>query len=166
MSYVEPKNKFEERRETIEMRISYLRLLVPVLLFAGVQIFAQAAADSRMLVAGPASHKPAKPHAGVLLISDRTFLMKSIEGIAISQSFKSQSAGTVARPISLYESAGPGCSTGIFSLGAAKSFFSGRCPIVECAAPPPGCFYQGPPDLGPNGCPIDCGHLVCGPEPN
>jgi hypothetical protein len=150
----------------IKGKLSYIRLLVPVLLFTGVQVFAQAAADSRMPVAGPASHKTTKPDAGVLLISDRTFLMKSIEGIAMNQSFKSQSAGTVARPISQYESAGRGCSSRIFSVGIAKSFSSGRCPIIDCAAPPPGCFYQGPPDTGPNGCPINCGHLVCGPELN
>jgi hypothetical protein len=64
------------------------------------------------------------------------------------------------------ESAKPGCSSNIFSLKAAKSSISTRCPIIDCAAPPPGCFYQGPPDLGPNGCPIDCGHLVCGPDVN
>lgn len=134
----------------MEMRIrgklSYIRLLVPVLLFTGVQIFAQTAADSTMPVTGPASHKMTRPHAGVLLISDRTFLMKSIEAIAVN------------------ESAEAGCSSSIFSVGIAKSL--GRCPIIDCAAPPPGCFYQGPPDKGPNGCPIDCGHLVCGPEIN
>jgi hypothetical protein len=150
----------------IKGKLSYIRLLVPVLLFAGVQIFAQAAADSRMPVAGPASHKTMKPQADVLLISDRTFLMKSIQGIAMNQSFKSQSADTVARPLSLYESAGPGCSSSSFSVGVAKSFSSVRCPRIDCAAPPPGCFYQGPPDTGANGCPIDCGHLVCGPEVN
>src|SRR5213076_1623782 len=99
----------------IKGKLSYMRLLVPVLLFAGVQIFAQAAADSRMLVAGSASHKTARPHADMLLISDQSFIMKSIEGIAMNQSFKSQSAGTVASPISLYESTGPGCSSRIFS---------------------------------------------------
>jgi hypothetical protein len=148
----------------IKGKLSYIRLLVPVLLFAGVQIFAQAAADSRMPVADPASHKTTRPDAGVLLISDRTFLMKSIEGMAMDQSFKSQSAGTVASPISLHESAATSCSSSIFSGGVAKSFFLGGCPRIDCAAPPPGCFYQGPPDTGPNGCPINCGHLVCGPE--
>jgi hypothetical protein len=150
----------------IKGKLSYMRLLVPVLLFAGVQVFAQAAADGRMPLAGAASHKTTRPDANVLLISDRTFLMKSIEGIAMNQGFESQSAGAVARPTSLYESAGPRCSSSVFSVGIAKSFFIGRCPIPECAQPPPGCFWQGPPDLGPNGCPIDCGHLVCGPEPN
>jgi hypothetical protein len=151
---------------TIKGKLGYIRLLVPVLLFAGVQVFAQAAADSRMPMAGPASHKIARPDADVLLISDRTFIMKSIEGIAMNQGFKSQSAGTVARPISLYDSAGPSCSSSIFSVGVAKPFFLGKCPIVDCAQPPPGCSYQGPPDRGPNGCPINCGHLVCGPEFN
>ncbi len=149
----------------IKGKLSYIRLFVPVLLFAGVPIFAQATADSRM-PASSASHKMTGPNADVLLISDRTFLMKSIAGITANQSFKSQSADTIARPISLYELAGPGCSSRIFSFGAAKSLSSGRCPIIDCAAPPPGCFYQGPPDTGPNGCPINCGHLVCGPESN
>jgi len=142
----------------IKGKLSQIRLLVPVLLFAGVQIFAQTAADNRIPAAGPASHKTTGPHADVLLISDRTFLMKSIEG-----SFKLQSAGTVVLPISLHESAAPGCSSGIFPGGVAKSL-GGGCPQPDCAAPPPGCFYQGPPDIGPNGCPINCGHLVCGPE--
>ncbi len=150
----------------IKGKLSYIRLLAPVLLFGGVQIFAQAAADSRMLVAGPASHNTTRPHADVLLISDRTFIMKSIEGIAMNQRSKSQLAGTVTGPISLSESAGPGCSSSIFSVGVAKSFFSGECPEIDCPAPPPGCSYQGPPDTGPNGCPINCGHLVCGPEFN
>jgi len=141
-------------------KLSYIRLLVPVLLFAGVQIFAQTAADSRMPAPRPASHKTTTPDAGVFLISDRTFLMKSIEEIAMNQS---QSAGTVARPIPLYESAEPSCSSSVFSVEGAKSLSSGSCPRILCAAPPPGCFYQGPPDKGPNGCPINCGHLVCGP---
>ena len=86
----------------MEMRVngklSYIRLLVPFLLFAGVQIFAQTAADSRTPAPGPASHKTTRPQAGVFVISDRTFLMKSIEEIAMNQSFRSQSAGTVAGP--------------------------------------------------------------------
>lgn len=131
----------------IRGKLSCIRLLVPVLLFTGVQIFAQTAADSTMVVAGPASHKMTRAHADVLLISDRTLLMKSIEAIAMN------------------ESAAAGCSS-IFSVGVAKSFLLGGCPRIDCAAPPPGCFYQGPPDRGPNGCPIDCGHLVCGPEIN
>lgn len=129
----------------IRGKLSYIRLLVPVLLFAGVQMFAQPAADSRM-VADPASHKVATaPDADMPLISDRTFIMKSIEAIAMSQSF----------------GPAPDCSSSIPSGGAAKASFLGGCPIPDCAAPPPGCFYQGPPDKGPNGCPIDCGHLVC-----
>jgi hypothetical protein len=135
----------------IQGKLSYIRLLVPVLLLAGAQMFAQAAADSRMPAAGPAAHKTTRPHAGVLLISDRTFIMKSIQG--------------TARPISLYESAAPGCSFSIFSVGVAKPS-SGECPEVDCPAPPPGCYYEGPPDTAPNGCPINCGHLVCGPEIN
>ena len=115
----------------IKEKLSYILLLVPVMLFAGVQIFAQAA-DSRMPVAGTASHKAEgielktamKPHADALVISDRAFIMKSI--------------------------------------GVAKSNFrGGGCPIVDCAAPPPGCFYQGPPDTDQRGCPINCGTLVC-----
>jgi|SRR6476620_2352283 len=142
----------------IKGTLSYTRLLVPFLLFAGVQIFAQAAADSRMPAHGPASHKTA-PRADVFVISDRTFLMKSIAEIAMSQSFKSQS-GIVARPISLHESAQPSCASSIFSVGVAASFF---CTKIECPAPPPGCFYQKPP-LDQNGCPTGCGQLVCGPE--
>ena len=112
-------------------KLSYILLLVPVMLFAGVQILAQTA-DSRMPVAGTASHKAEgielktamKPHTDAFLISDRTFIMKSI--------------------------------------GVAKSNFRvAGCPIVECAAPPPGCFYQGPPATDQRGCPIDCGTLVC-----
>ena len=123
----------------IKGKLSYIRLLVPVLLFAGVQIFAQTAANSNMPVAGTASHNTTTAHADVLVISDRTFIMKSIEGI-----------GTIA---------GPGCSSSILSVGVAKSF----CSPIDCAAPPPGCFYQKPP-TGPNGCPTGCGTLVCGPE--
>ena len=134
----------------IEGKLSYIRLLVPVLLFAGVQVFAQTAADSRMPVAGSASHNAMKPHADVLLISDRTFLMKSIVEIAMYQRFKSQSLGT-------------GCASSIASVGGAKSISSDRCPILDCPAPPPGCSY-GPPDTGANGCPINCGQLVCGSE--
>ena len=135
----------------IKGKLSCIRLLVPVLLFAAVQLFAQTAADSRMPVAGPASHKTTRPHADVLLISDRTFIMKSIGGTG-NQNFKSQSAGS-------------GCSSSIFSIGVAKPS-SRECPIPDCAAPPPGCYYEGPPDTAPNGCPINCGHLVCGPDIN
>jgi hypothetical protein len=128
----------------IKGNLSYIRLLVPVLLFAGAQIFAQTAADSRMPAAYPASHKPASLHADVS-ISDRAFLMKSTDEI-------------------LYESAMPNCSSGIYSVGDAKSFFSGGCGKIDCAAPPPGCFYQKPAATDQNGCPINCGTLVCGPE--
>src|SRR6266852_5310639 len=100
----------------IKGKLSYIRLLVPVLLFAGVQIFALAAVDSRMPVAGTASHTTTRPHADVLLISDRTSIMKSIEGIGMNQSFKSQSAR-------------PGCSSSIFSVGVAKPL--GECPIPD-----------------------------------
>jgi len=118
----------------IKKELSYILLLVPVMLFAGVQILAQAA-DSRMPVAGTASHKAAgieftavmRPHADALVISDRASIMKSI--------------------------------------GIAKSNFrGGGCPIVDCAAPPPGCFYQGPPATDARGCPINCGTLVCDPN--
>lgn len=129
----------------IKAKLSYIRLLVPVLLFSGVHMFAQAAADSSMPAAGPASQKTTGLHADVLPISDRTFLMKSIEKI-------------------LHKAAEPACSSSIMSVGVAKSLSSDRCPIVDCPVPPPGCSYQGPPDTGPNGCPINCGTLVCGSE--
>jgi hypothetical protein len=133
----------------IKGRLSYLLLLVPVLLFAGVQVFALTAADSGTPVASPASHNTIRHHADVPLISDQTlFMMKSIEGMTMNQS----------------ESAKPGCASRVFSAGVAKSSLIRGCPIVDCAQPPPGCFYQGPPHLGPNGCPIDCGTLVCGPD--
>ena len=126
----------------IKGKLSYMLLLIPVLLFAGVQMFALTAPDSGTPVAGPASHQTTRPYADVLLISDQTLLMmKNIEGIAMNQS----------------ESAKPGCA----SRAVAKSSVIRGCPIVDCAAPPPGCFYQGPPHLGANGCPIDCGTLVC-----
>lgn len=153
--------KFAERRETIEMkvkgRLSYIRLLVPFLLFAGAQTFAQTAADSRMPAADPAAHQ-ITPFAGVLLISDRTFIMKSIERIAMEQSFDSQSAGAVAHPIS----AVAGCSSSASSIRGARSFVRGGCPFIDCAAPPPGCSYQNP-TFDKNGCLTSCGHLVCGP---
>ncbi len=136
---------------SIKGKLSYIGLLVPVLLFAGVKIFAQTAADGRMPLAGPASLKMTRPHADVL-ISDRTFIMKSIGGIATSQRFKSQSAAT-------------GCSFSAISDGRGKSF-PGPCPIVDCAAPPPGCHYEGPVSTDQNGCALDCGHLVCGPDDN
>jgi hypothetical protein len=124
-------------------RLSSIRLLVPVLLFAGVQMFAQAAADSRMPAPGPASQQATSPHAGVFVISDRNFLMKSIQGI-------------------LSESARPSCSSRTSSVGIAASFFSGSCAFIDCAAPPPGCSYQNPP-RNKDGCPTGCGTLVCGP---
>jgi len=120
-------------------KLSYIRLLVPILLFAGVQMFAQATADSRMPASGPASHQMTKPYAGVFVISDRNFLMKSIKEI-------------------LHESAEPSCSSSSSSIGVAASF----CGRIDCAAPPPGCFYQKPP-VDQNGCPTGCGTLVCGP---
>lgn len=124
-------------------KLSYIRLLVPVLLFAGVQMFAQAAADSRMLASGPASHQITSPLADVFVISDRNSLMKSIDGI-------------------LNESAKPSCSSSTSSVGIEASFFSGGCGKIDCAPPPPGCFYQKPP-VDQNGCPTGCGTLVCGP---
>ena len=145
----------------IKGKLGDIRLLVSVLLFSGMQLFAQAEADLPLPAGAFASHRTTRPHADVFLISDRTFLMKDIEQIAMSQSFKSQSAPTIARLYGLVE---PSCSSSIFSVGVATSFFSDRCPVVDCPAPPPGCFYQGPPDTGPNGCPINCGTLVCGPE--
>jgi hypothetical protein len=123
-------------------KLNYIRLLVPVLLFAGVQMFAQAAADSRMLASGPASHQMTSPLADVFVISDRNSLMKSIDGI-------------------LNESAKPRCSSSTSSVEVAKSF-SGGCGKIDCAPPPPGCFYQKPP-VDQNGCPTGCGTLVCGP---
>lgn len=134
----------------IKGKLSYIRLLVPVLLFTGVHVLAQAAADSRMPVAGSASHNSTKPHAERPLISDRTFLMKSIKEIAMNQRFTSQSVGT-------------GCSSSIFSVAAAKPVSPDGCPIVDCPAPPPGCSYQNPP-TDQNGCATGCGELVCGPE--
>jgi hypothetical protein len=124
-------------------KLSYIRLLVPILLFAGVQMFAQAAADSRTPAPGPASPQMTNSHAGVFVISDRNFLMKSIEGM-------------------LYESARPSCSSGTSSIEVAKSSFAGGCGRIDCAPPPPGCFYQKPP-VDQNGCPTGCGTLVCGP---
>jgi hypothetical protein len=35
-----------------------------------------------------------------------------------------------------------------------------ECPIPECAAPPPGCFYQSSP-IPEGTCPTGCGKLVC-----
>ena len=113
-------------------------------------MFAQTAADSRIPVAGSASHYTMKPHADVLLISDRAFLIKSIEGVAMNPRFKSQSGGA-------------SCSSSISSVGVANSIAPDRCPILDCPAPPPGCSY-GPPDTGANGCPINCGQLVCGSD--
>ena len=132
----------------VKGRLSYIRLLVPCLLFAGAQTFAQTAADSRMPTAGPAAHQMT-PFAGVLLISDRTFIMKSIEKIAMEQSLDSQPAGAVAHPSAS-------------SIGGARSFVRGGCTFIDCAAPPPGCSYQDP-TFDKNGCLTSCGHLVCGP---
>src|SRR5262249_20783855 len=126
-------------------KLTSIWLLVPFLLLAAAQVFAQAAADSRTPADSLASQKTTRPDAGVLLISDRTFVMKSIEG-TMNQGFKS-----------------PGCSSSAFPVGDAKLNLLGGCVKPECAQPPPGCFY-GPPDRGPNGCPINCGPLICGPE--
>ena len=127
----------------IKGKLSYIRLLVPVVLLAGVQMFAQAAADNSMPAPGSASHQTTKPYTGVFVISDRNFLMKSIEAI-------------------LYESGRPSCSSSTSSVRVAKSSFTGGCGKIDCPAPPPGCFYDKPP-LDQNGCPTGCGTLVCGP---
>lgn len=120
--------KYErEHGMRIKAKFSYVLLLVPVLVLAGV-MFAKTAVDSGMVAAGPAVHKAeaaTSAHADVL-ISDRTFIMKSI--------------------------------------GVTKLSIKSGCPIVDCAAPPPGCFYQGPPATDSRGCPINCGTLVCDPN--
>ena len=121
-------------------RLSYIRLFVPLVLFAGVQMFAQAAADSKTPASGPASPQMTKPYAGVFVISDRNFLMKSIQKI-------------------LHESAEPSCSSNSSSVPVAASF----CGQIDCAAPPPGCTYQNPP-RDKNGCLTGCGTLVCDPN--
>jgi hypothetical protein len=121
-------------------KLSCIRLLVPILLFAGVQMFAQAAADSRMPASGPASHQITKLHDGVFVISDRNFLMKSIQEI-------------------LHESAEPSCSSNASSVVVAASF----CGRIDCASPPPGCSYQNP-TVDKNGCLTSCGTLVCDPN--
>lgn len=127
----------------IQGKLSFVLLLVPVLLFAGAQVFALTAApDSTIPAAVAAAHKTTSHAVEAPLISDQTLvMMKSIAGVAMSPS----------------ESAKPGCAA---RAASAKSFIRG-CPIPECAAPPPGCFYQGPPELGANGCPVNCGTLVC-----
>jgi len=101
-------------------------------------MFAQAAADNKTPAPEPASQQATNPHAGVV-ISDRNSLMKSIQGI-------------------IYESASPSGSSSTSSVGVAASF----CGRIDCAAPPPGCFYQKPP-VDQHGCPTGCGTLVCGP---
>jgi len=120
-------------------KLSYIRLLAPILLFAGAQMFAQAAADSRTPASGPASQQITKPYAGVFVISDRNFLVKSIQKI-------------------LRESAEPSCSSNTSSVPVAASFCGG----IDCAAPPPGCTYQNP-TRDKNGCLTSCGTLVCDP---
>jgi hypothetical protein len=118
--------------KTFEMRtkekLNYIWLLVPVLLFAGAQIFALTAADGRVPAntASPntqstESKAAVKSHADVV-ISDRGSIMKSLK-------------------------------LGGFRLPG--------CVDVDCAAPPPGCTYQGPPATDDRGCPINCGTLVC-----
>jgi len=121
-------------------KLSYIRLLVPLLLFASVQMFAQAAADSRTPAAGPASQQMTKPYAGVFVISDRNFLVKSIQKI-------------------LRESAESSCSSNTSSVPVAASF----CGKIDCAAPPPGCSYQNP-TFDKSGCLTSCGTLVCDPN--
>ena len=121
-------------------KLSYIRLLVPILVFAGAQMFAQVAADSRTPASGPASHQMTKPYAGVFVISDRNFLVKSIQKI-------------------LRESAEPSCSSNTSSVPVAASFCGG----IDCAAPPPGCTYQNP-TRDKNGCLTSCGTLVCDPN--
>ena len=133
----------------IKEDLSYIGLLVLVVLLGSTKIFAQAASD-RIPLAISASHKAIKPHADGLLISDRTFLLQSIEELERHQGFKSQSLSM-------------GCSSSISSVGVAESISSDRCPIIDCPAPPPGCSY-GPPDTDANGCAINCGQLVCGSE--
>ena len=120
-------------------KLSYIRLLVPILLFAGVQMFAQAAADSRTPASGPDSQQMTKPYAGVFVISDRNFLMKSIQKIL--------------------REAEPSCSSNTSSVPVAASFCGG----IDCAAPPPGCTYQNP-TRDKNGCLTSCGTLVCDPN--
>jgi len=120
-------------------KLSYIRLLVPILVFAGAQMFAQVAADSRTPASGPASHQMTKPYAGVFVISDRNFLIKSIQKI-------------------LRESTESSCSSSTSSVGVAASF----CGRIDCAAPPPGCTYQNP-TRDKNGCLTSCGTLVCDP---
>ena len=131
----------------IKGKSSSIRLLVPVLLVAGLQIFMQPAANGRMPSVDPTSVNTTRPHADVVLISDRTILMKSIEGM-MDQSFKKS-----------------GCNTSVLSATVGGSGFGDRCPIIDCPAPPPGCSY-GPPDTDQNGCAINCGQLVCGPDNN
>lgn len=121
----------------IEGKLSCIRLLVAFVLLAGMQMFALAGADNSATAAAPASDSVTKADAGLVVISDRISMMKSIAGTA-------------------------GCSSSTFSV--AKSSIGKGCPQIDCAAPPPGCFYQGPPATGPNGCPINCGTLVCGPD--
>jgi hypothetical protein len=129
---------------TIEMntkgKLSYIRLLVSLLLLTGVQMFAQAAADSRTSASGPVSQQVTKPHADVFVISDRNFLMKTIQEI-------------------LHESAESSCSSNTSSVPVAASFCGG----IDCAAPPPGCTYQNP-TRDKNGCLTSCGTLVCDPN--
>lgn len=113
-------------------KLSYILVLIPVLLFAGAQIFALAAVDSSMPVANTASHKA--------------------EGIELTAVTKSHADVVISDRVSILKSIG------------VRNFRTGGCPIPDCAAPPPGCFYQGPPATGPNGCPINCGTLVCDPN--
>ena len=111
---------------------SYILLLVPVLLFAGAQIFALAAVDSSMPVASTVSHKA--------------------EGIELTAATKPQADMVISDRASIMKSIG------------ARNFRPAGCAIPDCAAPPPGCFYQGPPATDSRGCPINCGTLVCDPN--
>ena len=123
----------------MKTKLSYIRLLVPILLFAGVQMFALTAADSKTPASDPGSQQMTKPQADVFVISDRNFLMKSIQKI-------------------LRESPEPSCSSNTSSVPVAASF----CGQIDCAAPPPGCTYQNP-TRDKNGCLTSCGTLVCDP---
>ena len=39
------------------------------------------------------------------------------------------------------------------------------CAIPDCAAPPEGCRYEGPPPQDDQGCPMGCGTLLCSAQP-
>ncbi|HLJ88314.1 MAG TPA: hypothetical protein VKZ53_15955 [Candidatus Angelobacter sp.] len=129
----------------IKVKLNYLHLLVPVLLLAGVQMFAQVVADNGKATAGPAVYKATTSNTEVPQTSDRLSIRKSVEALALGLSSDDPTSNSV------------------LSGEAAKGSLVNHCPIPECAAPPPGCSYQGPPTLGSNGCPTNCGTLVCNP---